>query len=521
MFIMCSSDGTATEFHSTTSYYFTARREKRKMTKMPSVNGSASVSKAPQSKSVKLVHCIITIALMVLVGLIPPIAPITPYGMKILGILVGIVYGMSTVDVLWTAICAILAMGIAAGNIAGVVANALGSTLVWGIIMVLVLLYVMQSEKVTDFFANWIISRKVLQDRPWLFSFAILLGISILAVVSPIASMLLFWDIIYSACDQVGIERNSSWAQCMIFGSCFAAGSGILYLPVLANGMVVSNMYLGMMGEPINAAKYVASMIPLVIIGIILYILVCKFILRIDISALKNLDDSIVDKNALKLNTRQKIVITAVVAMVIILLLGSVLPQTLAVTKLIKNLDLFGLSAIILLLFVVIRVDGKPMVVIQEAASHGVIWSMVMMTALIAPLGSALTSEDAGIVALIHSFLAPALDGKPAWILVAIVVVVGVILTNFAQNLVICSVILPIIIAMSASMNINVPAVTILLALGTHYAFVLPSACPAAGMMFSNPNLKPSFAYKTGLICIVICTVFVLSFGYFWVNLIF
>ena len=37
------------------------------MTKMPSVNGSASVSKAPQSKSVKLVHCIITIALMVLV----------------------------------------------------------------------------------------------------------------------------------------------------------------------------------------------------------------------------------------------------------------------------------------------------------------------------------------------------------------------------------------------------------------------------------------------------------------------
>ena len=75
--------------------------------------------------------------------------------------------------------------------------------------------------------------------------------------------------------------------------------------------------------------------------------------------------------------------------------------------------------------------------------------------------------------------------------------------------------ILPVVIAMSASMNINVPAVTILLALGTHYAFVLPSACPAAGMMFSNPNLKPSFAYKTGLICIVICTVFVLELRLF------
>lgn len=478
-------------------------------------------SAGPGAKDIKFVHCIITVALMILVGLIPPIAPITSYGMKIIGILVGIVYGMSTVDVLWTAICAILGMGLAAGNIAAVVANALGSTLVWGIVMILIILYAMQSEKVTEFFANWIISRKILQGRPWLFSFAILLGISILAMVSPIASMLLFWNIIYAACDQVGIARNSGWSQCMIFGSCFAAGSGILYLPVLANGLVVANMYRGMMGEPINTAKYCAAMIPLVLIGIVIYVLICKYILRIDVSALKNLDDSIVDHEALKVNTRQKMVMISVVAMVVILLMGSILPADWAVTKLIKNLDLFGMAAIVVLLFALVRIDGRPIIRIQEAASHGVIWSMVMMTALIAPLGSALTSEDAGITALISGLLSPVLSGKPDWILIAIVVVVGVLLTNLAQNLVIMSVILPIVIAMSGTMNINIPAVTILLAIGTHYAFVLPSACPAAGMMFSNPNLKPTFAYKTGAICMVICTVFILSLGYLWVNLIF
>lgn len=472
-------------------------------------------------KDLPLIHCIITVALMILVGLIPPIAPITPYGMKIIGILVGIVYGMSTVDVLWTALCAIIAMGLAAGNIPQVVGSALGSPLVWGIIMVLIILYAMQTEKVTDFFANWIISRKVLQGRPWLFSFAILVGISILAMVSPIATMLLFWNIIYSACDHVGLDRGSPWGQCMIFGSCFAAGSGILYLPVIANGMVVANMYLGIMGEPINAVKYVATMVPLVFLGIVIYILLCKFVLRIDVSALKNLDDSIVDKESLKVNARQKMVMISVVVMVAILLAGSVLPKEWAITGLIKNMDLFGLGVIVVLLFAMVKIDGRPIIRIQEAASKGIIWSMVVMTALIAPLGSALTSPDAGITTLINSFLAPALEGKPAWILVAVVCIFGAILTNLAQNLVIMSVILPIVVAMSSAMDINIAAVTILLAIATHYAFVLPSACPAAGMMFSNPYLKPTFAYKLGAICLVVCTVFVLTIGYLWTNLIF
>lgn len=259
---------------------------------------------------------------------------------------------------------------------------------------------------------------------------------------------------------------------------------------------------------------------PLVLVYIIIFIFIARLILRIDVSALNALEGTFADRAPAKMNTRQKIVTIFAVGMIVILLLGSTLPASLPVTGLIKNLDLFGLAAIVLLLFAVIRVDGAPIINLQEGASKGVIWPMVFMTALVVPLGSALTNENAGITALITSVLTPILEGKPAWVLVAIVVVVGVILTNLAQNLVILSLLLPIIIAMSSVMDISIPAVTILLALGTHFAFVLPSACPAAGMMFSNPNLKPTFAYKAGLICMVICTVFTLTVGYFWVNLI-
>lgn len=98
---------------------------------------------------------------------------------------------------------------------------------------------------------------------------------------------------------------------------------------------------------------------------------------------------------------------------------------------------------------------------------------------------------------------------------------VGVILTNLAQNLIIMSLMIPIVVAMSDSVDINISAVVVLLAIATHYAVCLPSASPSAGMMFSNPNFKPSFAYKYGSITLLVCLVFIMTIGYAWVNLVF
>ena len=159
----------------------------------------------------KFVHVLITVALMVVIGLLPPIAPLTRYGMQVIGILVGVVYGMSMVDVFWPSLCAILALAITSGDMATVLTKSVGSDVVWGMIMIFVVLYALQTEGVAKFLANAIISRKVLKGRPWLFSFAILLGISLISIISPEAGMLLFWEIIYSTCDTVGIPRDSRW----------------------------------------------------------------------------------------------------------------------------------------------------------------------------------------------------------------------------------------------------------------------------------------------------------------------
>lgn len=131
----------------------------------------------------KYVHVIITVALMLVIGMLPPVAPLTQYGMQVIGILVGVVYGMSMVDVFWPSLCAILGLAITSGNMSSVLASSVGSDVVWGMIMIFIILFALQREGVAKFFATPSSAGRS-SGAPWLFSFAILLGISLISIIS-------------------------------------------------------------------------------------------------------------------------------------------------------------------------------------------------------------------------------------------------------------------------------------------------------------------------------------------------
>jgi len=467
------------------------------------------------------IHYFITVAIMILFSVLPPIAPITAYGMRIIGVLIGAIYGLSAIGILWGALAAIIGLGIATGDFAGVLASSLGSNLVWGILLMQVMLETMQQEGVSKFFANWILNRKILKGRPWLYSFALLLGVFIIATTNPIASMMLFWNIIYMTCDTFQMELNSKWTQFMILGTCVAAGFGVVSLPIMNNGIVVSLNYLNVTGKALNGVQYLLSVFPVLIICLVIYILLCKYIFKVDVSALEDIDESIVDREALILNTRQKFVLGSFVLLIILLLLPSILPAAWPINAFLKNLGLFGISGLVILFLCFLHIAGKPLMDFQGAAEKGIKWAPVFMTGIILPVTGLLTSQEAGVMAFISSILTPILSGKSPYIFVVILVLIAVILTNLTQNLIIIGLLLPVAYAMSGEVGINMGVITILLTISAHAAFLLPSGCPPSGLMFSNENIKPSFIYKYGGITLLVYTVFVLTAGYLWVSLIF
>lgn len=465
-------------------------------------------------------HFAITLLIMFCFGRIPPVAQITPYGMQAIGILIGVIYGFATVGTMWAALAGIVGLGII-GVMGQVVASALGTPMIWGVILIQIIMYALAKEGVTRFFANWIISRKAVKGRPWLFSFFILLGTFVVAIVSPFPALLIFWDIVYATCDNFGQPHNCRWSQFMILGVTFSAGLGVVSLPMLtSNGITVFANYQAIAGEPMNAVKYVIALVPLMLASVGIYILLCKFVFRPDITALKTIDVTIADQSALQLNRRQIIVMLSMLVMLLILFAPYLLPQSWALTAFLSNLGLFGACAVIILFLSFLRVEGTPLLNVQEAASKNIQWGTVFMVALLMPLGNAISGEASGIIATITDLLTPILGGKSVYFFALIIIILAVVLTNVSQNLVVIGILIPIVGAMAGN-GVNLGAMTVLIALATHYACALPSASFVAGIMFSNENVTNGFLYKYGVLACAICGIFAATVGYVWCNLIF
>lgn len=438
-------------------------------------------------------HFAITVLIMICFSFIPTVGEITRYGMQAIGILVGVIYGFATVGTMWAALAGIVALGII-GVMGQVVASALGTPMIWGVILIQVIMYALAKEGVTKFFANWIISRKVVKGRPWLYSFFVLLGAFIVAIVSPFPALLIFWDIVYATCDNFKQPHNCRWSQFMILGVTFSAGLGVVSLPMLtSNGITVFANYQAIAGESMNAVKYVIALVPLMLLSVGIYILLCKFVFKPDITPFKAIDVTIADQSALKLGRRQVIVMLAMLVLLLILFAPYLLPAEWGLTAFMSNLGLFGACAVIILALALIKVDGAPLLNIQEAASKNIQWGTVFMVALLMPLGNAISGADSGIMTT---------------------------LTNVSQNLVVIGILMPIVGAMAGE-GVNLAAMTVLIALATHYAVLLPSASFVTGIMFSNENVTNGFLYKYGAVICVVCGVFAATVGYLWCNLIF
>lgn len=70
------------------------------------------MSEAKKSSSAYYIHVAIVILLMFFFKYLPAPAPVTPYGMNILGIFIGLIYGWSLCGLAWPSVLAMVALGL-------------------------------------------------------------------------------------------------------------------------------------------------------------------------------------------------------------------------------------------------------------------------------------------------------------------------------------------------------------------------------------------------------------------------
>ena len=151
-----------------------------------------------QKNSKQTIHIIITLVLMFGVGFIPPVSQLTVSGMKILGILLGMIYGCSFCAPAWPCLLGMAAMAIVGVAPFGtIISTGIGNDSIWLMILFFVFVAVLEQNRITEAMATWLISRKIVRGKPWLYSYFLIIGTMFTgAFGSSFPAMIVFWSIL-------------------------------------------------------------------------------------------------------------------------------------------------------------------------------------------------------------------------------------------------------------------------------------------------------------------------------------
>lgn len=446
------------------------------------------------SKSVKLgIDVVIMLIIMVVFSLIEPFGSISPLGMKVLGIFIAMLYCWTMQSCIWPSFVGIIALlSIGSTTAAELWAGGMGSTTMALMFMIMAFMALVDSSGVMAFFANWLISRKFLAGRPWLFTLVTLVACYYVSgLASPVVSIFIFWGLIYRVADVLGYKKFDKWPTIMIVGVAMASTLGAGAFPYKALPLMILGTFKSITGTAINFGGYSIGSLILGTLCMIVYCAVARFIYRPDVSLLKNINSDIVSADQLKLDKKQKIVfislILYVAAVVLPSFLAKIVPQ---VSEYVAKIDTSGVTIIFIIAMMLIHVDGKPIMNFTESVAKGVLWDTIIITAIVLPVSVIMMRDELGIKQTVVQVLQPILAGHSAVEYVVVVLIISVILTNFANNAVIGIIFTSISCALAGSMGLNLQATVALIVLAAHMALFTPAASPLAAMLHSNEWVK-------------------------------
>lgn len=471
-------------------------------------------------------HVAIVLILMVGIGQLPAIEPVTPFGMQVLGIFAGMLYGWTFCSMIWTSLLGLLMLSLTGVyTTSEVFAMSFGNETVVFIMLMFVFTALLEKYGLSTWMANWCISRKIVEGRPWLFSFILLLGSFFVGgFINMFAAMVVFWGVIYAVSDKFGFKPYDKYPTLMIFGIAVASLVGGAVPPYKLVPVVVLSAYSGISGETISFFQYICFALPVSLFIVVAYILVCRFIFRPDIKELKNLRADFVNPEDLVLNRDKKLVLIFFAAFLLLLLAPGFLPQEWFLAKLLHKISAGGtvIVLIVLLHWIYSASEKKPMMDFNELAARGINWDIVIIMAAILPFTSILTSDSTGIKEFLSTALIPLLSGMSPLMSMVMLLLLATILTNFANNVVIGAIFVSLILFVTGSMALDPMPFIATLVICCSLAFLTPAGSPVTAFVFANHKwVKTGDIYKYASIFMCISFVITAVVGLIWASVIF
>lgn len=452
---------------------------------------------------------------------LPPFGGLNEISMQVIGVFVGVIYGWITLSIGWPSILGLVAFGLTDYvSMSDLLVSAFASQTVVMIMGLLLLAAFIQQAGLTTIIVDFLLSRKSAKGRPYVVLFYFLLAGFIAAILSqPLAVLVIFLELLLEIMKKTDIKPHSRAVPTFFVGSAFAIVIGDISLPFKGCAILGIGAYSSITGENLDFLRYTLFMMPMCLLTIVAYVLFCKFILRINLSGL---EDYVHDTSkSATITLRQKVSLVGVILAMAMLLVPSILPDSWAITPIITGLGLGGLTLFLVAILMMIKVEGKPLMDLGEIASQYP-WNVYFVIVVLLPLADALSSDAVGLKQLLSAGATSLLSGLPGVLTIFLVVLISAVVTNFANNMVVCSVFVTIICFMGDALPFSTAVMSCLVILATNLSMFFPAANPMNAIIFSQKNIvtfKAEFTH--GLIsCVFLCVV-ISVVGFFYGSLIF
>lgn len=468
----------------------------------------------------RLIHAVIMLLIIVIVSKIPPIGDISTFGMFILGVFLATIYGWMFLDLMIASIISVLALCLSGAMTSDQIFTiGLGNQVMAISIVFLFVTAAIQQMNLGDFIISWLMGLKISKGRPWFkFSLFIFAMFFVSVLTSSNIACVMAIPLFLSMVKESKMVLKSKECLAMFGGVACAVFLADAALPFKTAPL----MYFGVLTSAhmdFDPGQYTFAF-PFILLLLVCYIFICRFIFRIDISCLSNLDAE--DKQTEPLDKRQKIVLVSMLILIVALLLPSIIPQSLGIIYTIfSRLGITGISYVFLAIMILFRVDGKPLFNIFELAKDFQ-WTVVFVTIDFMALSNFMTSDEVGIKTTIANSIGPLVQGLSPTLLVMVIVLISVVATNFLNNSVVFLVVISALTLMADTLPINILATSYLVGAAACLCYALPSGNMWMAYLFSFKDIVDSKKWIVmNTVSIVFLTIITATIGYWYYNLVF
>lgn len=349
------------------------------------------------------------------------------------------------------------------------------------------------------FISLWLISRRFVAGRPWIFTYVFLGSIFILGgLTSASPAAIIGWSILYGVCEVCGYKKGDGYPTMMVFGIVFAAQVGMSLIPFKQAALAIFSAYETLSGVGIDYAKYMLVAVVICALCSLLFIVMGRYVFRPDMGRLVGLDVRQLDTDGTLVLTRvQKIVLLFLCLLVVLLLAPNFMPKDFFLTRFLKGIGNTGIVILLVTVMAAIRVDGKALLNFKVMVDSGVTWAIVLLLAFVQPLTGAMANPASGITPFLMKLIDPIFGGSSPLVFAVCLGAAATILTQVMNNGAVGVAFMPIVYSYCQGAGCSPELAMIMVVIGVHFAFLTPAASASAALLHGNDWCDAKSIWKT------------------------